>query len=208
MNTGLYQKYHAGVRHLPVDLRHTSSGARTPGVKQGVFPIPEICYIIMKMRADLHAGGEALNATMRKFGAPGSLIKGYEYWSVLLRQSQLTLGALILAAHGPATSWAELDPGSFAELGRVIPELEAALKKAFRYEKLNYLMLMMVDRHVHFHVIPRYSNTQQFAGRTFVDAGWPGPPDLGRSNETDPEADQRIRSELVSCWPRGENGLR
>ena len=39
-------------------------------------------------------------------------------------------------------------------------------------------MLMMVDPHVHFHVIPRYEGPRTFAGLEFVDAGWPGPPDL------------------------------
>jgi diadenosine tetraphosphate (Ap4A) HIT family hydrolase len=160
----------------------------------------------MNMRDDLHARGEALNATMRKFGAPGSRIRGYEYWSVLLRHPQVTLGSLVLAAHGPATSWAALDGESFSELQHVVPELETALKKAFEYEKLNYLMLMMVDPNVHFHVIPRYSKAQRFAGRTFLDAGWPGPPDLGRSNETDPALDERIKNELVNCWPRGKTG--
>lgn len=159
----------------------------------------------MNMKDDLHPREEAFNATMRKFGAPESRIQGYEHWSVLLRHPQVTLGSMILAAHGPATSWAGLPPGSFGELQRVVPELETALKKAFDYEKLNYLMLMMVDPYVHFHVIPRYSTTRQFAGRAFLDAGWPGPPDLGRSNETDPALDERIRSELVNCWPGGKN---
>ena len=157
----------------------------------------------MNMKDDLHAGEQALNATMRKFGAPDSRIMGYEYWSVLLRQPQVTLGALVLAAHGPATRWAGLDPRSFAELYRVVSELEAALRSAFHCEKMNYLMLMMVDPHVHFHVIPRYAGPRQFAGRTFVDAGWPGPPDLAKGNETDPGVNDRIRRELQGCWPGG-----
>jgi diadenosine tetraphosphate (Ap4A) HIT family hydrolase len=155
----------------------------------------------MNMKGELHAGEQTLNATMRKFGAPGSRIQGYEYWSVLLRNPQLTLGSLILAAHGPATAWAGLDPRSFTELHRVVTDLEAALKEAFQYERLNYLMLMMVDPHVHFHVIPRYSAPRDFAGRAFLDAGWPGPPDLGRRNQTGPDEDEQIKTRLKNCWP-------
>lgn len=122
---------------------------------------------------------------MRKFGAPASRIRAYRHWSLLLREGQLTLGAMVLAAHGPATSWSLLPAESFSELHQVIGDVERGLKAAFGCEKLNYLMLMMVDPHVHFHVIPRYPTSREFAGRTFIDAGWPGPPDLGHGNETD-----------------------
>lgn len=43
----------------------------------------------------------SLNATMRKFGAPQTIIRQYQYWSVMLRPAQATLGALVLAAHEP-----------------------------------------------------------------------------------------------------------
>jgi diadenosine tetraphosphate (Ap4A) HIT family hydrolase len=82
----------------------------------------------------------------------------------------------------------------------VIADLEAALKKAFRYDKLNYLMLMMVDPQVHFHVIPRYADVREFEGLSFRDAGWPGPPELGRSNETSPGVNGRIKAALQTCW--------
>ena len=45
---------------------------------------------------------------------------------------------------------------SFAELGDIVPAIEQALTAFTDYERINYLMLMMVDRQVHFHVIPRY----------------------------------------------------
>jgi diadenosine tetraphosphate (Ap4A) HIT family hydrolase len=41
--------------------------------------------------------------------------------------------------------------------------------------KINYLMLMMVDPHVHFHVLPRYEGDRSHGGIEVVDAGWPGP---------------------------------
>jgi diadenosine tetraphosphate (Ap4A) HIT family hydrolase len=54
-----------------------------------------------------------------------------------------------------------------------------------QYERINYLMLMMVDPHVHYHVIPRYSTSRTFNGVEFVDAGWPALPQLGGGVATD-----------------------
>ena len=61
-------------------------------------------------------------------------------------------------------------------------------------------MLMMVDRDVHFHVIPRYAEARQFNGLEFIDFGWPGAPDLRQSNETDAETNQRIIDYILPCW--------
>lgn len=140
------------------------------------------------------------NATMRKFGAPQTIIRSFQYWSVLLRPAQATLGALVLAAHEPAQAFSQLSPASFAELHSVTGQIESALTKAFHYDKINYLMLMMVDPDVHFHVIPRYAQPKPFAGMEFVDAGWPAMPNLGQVNTTDAAINQRIMNHLQSCW--------
>ena len=118
------------------------------------------------------------NDTMRKFGYPDSLIREYEHWVVLLRPAQVTLGSLILAAKGDATAFGQLPPGAHAELAAVTKEIEATLLAEIGYEKINYLMLMMVDPHVHFHVLPRYSGHRSPNGMDMSDAGWPGQPDL------------------------------
>lgn len=141
-----------------------------------------------------------LNATMRKFGAPQTIIRQYQYWSVMLRPAQATLGALVLAAHEPAQAFSELSPASFIELHEVTRQIESALAKAFQYDKINYLMLMMVDPDVHFHVIPRYARPQQFADMEFIDAGWPAMPNLGQINATDAAINQRIMNHIQSCW--------
>jgi diadenosine tetraphosphate (Ap4A) HIT family hydrolase len=142
----------------------------------------------------------AFNATMRKFGAPQTIIHQYQYWIVMLRPAQLTLGSLILAAHEPARSFSELSQKSFTELHKVITQLESALAKAFNYDRLNYLMLMMVDPDVHFHVIPRYAKKKYFNAREFIDSGWPGAPDLNRPHEIDAETNRLIIDHTVSCW--------
>lgn len=62
------------------------------------------------------------------------------------------------------------------------------LRAAINYDKLDTLMLMMVDPHVHFHIIPRYRGTRSFAVLTLTDHGWPGPPDLQSAVELDSAA--------------------
>ena len=49
-------------------------------------------------------------------------------------------------------------------------------------------MLMMVDPHVHFHVIPRYDGVRSWNGIAVTDHGWPKPPDLAQA--WTPDADQ------------------
>ena len=90
------------------------------------------------------------NATMRKFGAPHTIIRSYQHWSVLVRPAQATLGALVLAAHEPAQAFSELSQGSFTELHKITRHIESELTESFQNDKINYLMLMMVDPDVHF----------------------------------------------------------
>lgn len=120
-----------------------------------------------------------MNDTIRRFGHPATLIADYAHWVVLLRPAQPTAGALILAAKAEAEAFADLPPAAFAELADIVPRIEAALTTAVDYAKLNYLMLMMQDRHVHFHVLPRYNGERTLAGVTVPDRGWPAAPQLG-----------------------------
>jgi diadenosine tetraphosphate (Ap4A) HIT family hydrolase len=124
-----------------------------------------------------------MNATMEKFGYPGSLVTELRHWAVLLRPAQATLGALVLAAKSDVTQFSDLRDEAFAELAAATRAVERGLSRFRPYSKINYLMLMMVDPHVHFHVLPRYAGAEDFAGRSFVDPGWPGIPDLKHQTE-------------------------
>ena len=132
-----------------------------------------------------------MNPTIEKFGYPGSLVKEYDHWVVLVRPAQVTLGSLVLAAKSEARAYGDLPAAAFAEQGDVIVAIERALTTFTSYEKINYLMLMMVDPNVHFHVIPRYAGSRSWHGTEFVDAGWPGVPQLAAAL---PLADQHIQT--------------
>ena len=126
-----------------------------------------------------------MNATIEKFGWPATLIAEFDHWVVLLRPAQPTLGSLVLAARSDATAFGALPAEAHAELKIVTQRIEAALSQAVGYARINYLMLMMVDPHVHFHVIPRYEGERAAQGVTVVDAGWPGQPDLTKTVQPD-----------------------
>ena len=124
------------------------------------------------------------NQTMTRFGYPETLIQAYEHWVVLLRDKQVTLGSLILCSRSDATAFSALSSEAFGELQRVIKQIEHSLTAAFHYEKINYLMLMMSDPNVHFHVIPRYSTPRSACGLTLSDGGWPAVPKLNEAYAT------------------------
>ncbi len=138
-----------------------------------------------------------INQTIRRFGFPATLIAEYDHWVLLVRPTQPTLGSLILAARGEATAFGDLAPGANGELKRITGEIEAALAVWPGYERINYLMLMMVDRHVHFHVIPRYDGERSDHGLTIRDAGWPGPPDLTAAVALDAKQISRLAAKFA-----------
>ena len=142
-----------------------------------------------------------MNATIEKFGYPESLVRDYRHWCVLLRPAQATLGALILAAKGEDRAFSELAPEAFGELPLITYEIEYGLKAFRPYDRINYLMLMMVDPHVHFHVLPRYQAAPEFEGQRFADAGWPGPPDLKSATPMTEETRRRLLHTVQSSWP-------
>ena len=141
-----------------------------------------------------------MNVTIEKFGWPATLIAEFDHWLVLLRPAQPTLGSLVLAARSDATAFAELPGEAHAELKRVTGAIEAALARFTGYARLNYLMLMMVDPHDHFHVIPRYEGAREWGGVAFPDAGWPAVPQLGEALKLEPAQRDALVAELKALF--------
>ena len=143
-----------------------------------------------------------MNATLTKFGYPGSLVREYHHWCVLLRPQQVTLGALVLATRGNERAFSALPASAFVEFGAIVHHIEVGLKAFRPFDRINYLMLMMVDPHVHFHVLPRYAAPQSFDGVSFPDAGWPSVPDLKQAPKLKDETLAHLRDALQTLWPR------
>ncbi len=140
------------------------------------------------------------NQTALRFGYPETLIREYEYWVVLLREQQVTLGSLVLCAKSEATAFSALSSDAFSEMGIVICDIERALKAAFEYNKINYLMLMMVDPNVHFHVIPRYAEERSACGLIITDTGWPAAPKLGDARKLSSAERDTLCKHIISYW--------
>ena len=146
-------------------------------------------------------GRWAINDTMRKFGYPETLLGEYTHWVVLLRPSQVTAGSLVLAHKGQAERLPDVSAEAFAELPRVTADLEGCLRKTFLFEKINYLLLMMVDKQIHWHVLPRYSGPREAAGATFLDSAWPGAPDVANTVDMDDVQLAALLALLRANWP-------
>lgn len=107
------------------------------------------------------------------------LVYANESWTWSVRPQQSTLGASVLSLNRFAARMSDLTEREALDLRDALTKMEAGLRSAFGFEKFNYLMLMMVDDHLHYHCIPRYSQPKDFGGRAFPDTGWPKFPALG-----------------------------
>jgi len=123
--------------------------------------------------------------TLEKFGYPENLIKSYQYWNLLLRPGQVTLGSMILICKEPVHKYSLISQEAMSEQKQIITEIERVLTHRFDYSKINYQMLMMVDPDVHFHVIPRYESVVDFCELSYADKYWPKPVDMSYALEID-----------------------
>jgi diadenosine tetraphosphate (Ap4A) HIT family hydrolase len=140
------------------------------------------------------------NPTAESFGYPRTKVAETESWLILVRPKQPTFGSLVLICKESAEAFSQLSPAAFADLKTAIGGIERMLGKVVAYEKINYLMLMMVDRDVHFHVIPRYAGVREHDGRAFADAGWPAAPALGEAVDLGVDGAARLAGELAQVW--------
>ena len=120
-----------------------------------------------------------------------------KYWTWSVRPTQVTLGSGVLSLNRYALHLSDLTEEEMADLKNIVSKIENTLKKTFGYDIMNYLMLMMVDHHVHYHVIPRYDGIKLFDGLEWVDNGWPALPVMGDSQHKNREVIlDKIRDEL------------
>jgi diadenosine tetraphosphate (Ap4A) HIT family hydrolase len=142
------------------------------------------------------------NETLLKFGYPETVVGEYKHWVVLARPKQITLGSLILACRDDATAFSEIPRDAFDGLQQAVTDIETILRQEVDYAKINYLMLMMVDPNVHFHVIPRYEGTRSLNGIDYPDGAWPGPPDVKVTKDIAKEEMSALISHFRGSWAR------
>ena len=143
-----------------------------------------------------------INDTLLKFGYPDTVVQEYEHWCIVLRPEQVTLGSMILICKDDVNKFSNISNDAFQEYPFIIKVIENTLFDLFAYDKINYLMLMMVDPNVLFHVIPRYSKPIFFKGITFHDYGWPGIPDFANHNQVSSKLFMDLKGELKKFFTK------
>ena len=125
-----------------------------------------------------------------KFQIDALTIFETEYWCWSLRQAQVTIGSGILSLKRPEVQFSQISDKESTDLINIVRVIESTLTKTFSYKQINYLMLMMVDFHVHYHVIPRYNKDVYYSGMYWKDENYPKlpmisgiPSDLGLLSE-------------------------
>lgn len=139
----------------------------------------------------------AFDEVYEKFGGDASLVGETAYWSVLVRPKQVTIGSLVLLAKESVLQLHELSNDALADLGEVTRRLEGALAAVVAHDKINYLLLMMKDPQLHFHVLPRRESSIELFGAQWTDSNWPKPPVMSEVVTDDEEVVARLRTRLA-----------
>ena len=128
-----------------------------------------------------------MTATLQEFNEKFRVhdleIESTEHWIWSVRPVHSTLGSGVLSLRRFCESFGDITSAEATDLQRIVSVIESKLNRFEPNQKMNYVMLMMVDAHLHFHVLPRYSSAVERFGRVWNDEGWPGPPLMGANAE-------------------------
>lgn len=157
-------------------LLPSDSPARAPHVLDVATVKGTVCIPIANAKDTVRAMAETniMEQFKGKFRLDELLILRNSSWSWSVRPWQPTLGSGVLSLNRFAPRLSDATPDEMRDLAEMISAIEGRVRTVFNYHIMNYFMLMMVDHHVHFHVIPRYASPRTFGGLTWVDNGWPG----------------------------------
>ncbi|MFO0703192.1 MAG: HIT domain-containing protein [Patescibacteria group bacterium] len=98
------------------------------------------------------------------------LVKDYKYWTLSVHSNQCYLGRCVVwCKRNDALDMADATPDEQKELFIILSELRSALTKAFSPDWFNYGFLGNEMRHLHGHIVPRYSKPVTFKGVDFED---------------------------------------
>lgn len=143
-------------------------------------------------------GGEKMNnySFMDVFHPNSTLIKEFDYWLVLLREGQVTLGDCLIVLKREVPSFGDMTEHESEELSKVLRWYENKCKSVFGAIKFNYIAAMMRDNFVHFHTFPRYNKTVEKYGIEWKDERWPRVIQFGES-QCDSTVFQSIMNDLA-----------
>lgn len=93
-----------------------------------------------------------------------------DLWTLVLNNNQATLGRVFFALNRHETDIAALTEGELTSLWAFLRETKGAITALFAPDHFNYMFLMNLTPHAHFHIFPRYAHAREFAGQTWADA--------------------------------------
>jgi diadenosine tetraphosphate (Ap4A) HIT family hydrolase len=108
-----------------------------------------------------------------------------DHWTLVLNENQATLGRAFFALKRHETDVAALTPDELSSLWSFLRETKTALSALFTPDHFNYMFLMNVTPHAHFHIFPRYAEAREFAGQAWTDGQYGGHYDPDETREID-----------------------
>ena len=99
-------------------------------------------------------------------------IKDFKHWKLMLHEHQCYLGRSIIALKRHDEDIFNCTTEELIELREISIKLRNTIKELWGADMFNYCSLGNGIRHVHLHLIPRYSNPVEFENVTFTDERW------------------------------------
>ena len=124
----------------------------------------------------------------------------------MLNENQATLCRVFFALRRHETDVAALSEAEVLSLWAFVRETKAVLTSLFAPDHFNFMFLMNLTPHVHFHVFPRYSGSREFAGQTFTDTNYGGHYDPDESRTLSADAEEQLISSLRHALTQPVNG--
>jgi len=113
-----------------------------------------------------------------------------------LNENQATLGRVFFALNRHETDIAALTDAEVLSLWAFVRETKAALTALFAPNHFNYMFLMNLTPHVHFHIFPRYAEMREFNGQSFADSRYGDHYDPVESRILDAAAEEALIAAL------------
>ena len=108
-----------------------------------------------------------------------------DHWITSLNENQATLGRIYFVLQRHETDVAALTEAEQSSLWQWVSKVKSALDVVFAPDHYNYMFLMNVVGHAHFHIYPRYRTSRTFADVQFDDPQWGGHYDPAASRRLD-----------------------
>lgn len=137
------------------------------------------------------------NPIWEKFDFKNNLIKEFKYWVLLVRKNQSKLGSCVAILKRDAYPISEITPEEMSEYALLAKEIEGSLTSVFNPHTIHHMALMFVDKQIHFHIIPRYHESINFAGISWDDDNIPDPL-VQKSDAISQEILNLIKNELIN----------